>query len=499
MLNAASDSLEIGDPWHGLVHFLEHALELQVEDRALKELLLSTSEAHARIERARSKIEPVAAAVLERAQQAGVVRADIEVSDLLLLQHAIGEVADYTREAAPEVWRRTLTIALDGLRPDRRRPSPMPSPALDDEQIVCSMRDWGSRRRRWGGPRPRPRRRALLRASPCLAPDPRALGIDQRLACEDARHPHPEDVDLDGGLELDLGGEVGIGDRTLHRVAVAAAGHASDHLAVHPQRLVAQRDRAGIPGHKEAQALSGPLRTLLRANAERGRADERALLLHAEAEAGLIGGLVGGDVCRPYAVALLQPQRVDRAVAARREPVLAPGLPQGPPQPRPVLRRAVELPTELAHEGHAQGAHGHVPYGQLPHAHVGELQRVVGQRGEDLAGARAPQREARPAGRHVGAADAAVAGGVAADPAEVVVAERRPGHDREELLLHARDREVELDSAAAVEHLRVGDRADLARHAVVAEPFQEGARAGPGDLELGERGLVEQARALARG
>jgi AcrR family transcriptional regulator len=148
MLNAASDSLEIGDPWHGLVHFLEHALELQVEDRALKELLLSTSEAHARIERARSKIEPVAAAVLERAQQAGVVRADIEVSDLLLLQHAIGEVADYTREAAPEVWRRTLTIALDGLRPDRRRPSPMPSPALDDEQIVCSMRDWGSRRRR---------------------------------------------------------------------------------------------------------------------------------------------------------------------------------------------------------------------------------------------------------------------------------------------------------------------------------------------------------------
>jgi hypothetical protein len=31
---------------------------------------------------------------------------------------------------------------------DPRRPSPMPVPALDDEQVVCSMRDWGLRRRR---------------------------------------------------------------------------------------------------------------------------------------------------------------------------------------------------------------------------------------------------------------------------------------------------------------------------------------------------------------
>ncbi len=148
MLTAASESLEMRDPWSGFVHFLERALEMQADDKALKELLLSTSEAHARIERARGQIQPVVAAVLERAQQAGVVRDDVVVADLLLLQHGIGEVADYTREAAPEVWRRTLTIALDGLRPDRRRPSPMPVPPLDDEQIVCSMREWGSRRKR---------------------------------------------------------------------------------------------------------------------------------------------------------------------------------------------------------------------------------------------------------------------------------------------------------------------------------------------------------------
>jgi AcrR family transcriptional regulator len=148
ILNAASESLEMKDPWQAVSRFLERALELQVEDRALKELLLSTSEAHARIDRARERIEPVVVSLLERAQRAGVLRADLVVSDLMLLQHAIGEVADYSRDAAPEVWRRTLVIALDGMRPDRRRTTPMPVPALDDEQISCSMRDWGSRRRR---------------------------------------------------------------------------------------------------------------------------------------------------------------------------------------------------------------------------------------------------------------------------------------------------------------------------------------------------------------
>jgi AcrR family transcriptional regulator len=148
ILNAASESLEIKDPWLAVAGFLQRTLELQVEDRALKELLLSTTESHARIEDARRRIQPVIATLLERAQQAGVLREDLAVSDLVLLQHAIGEVADYSREAAPEVWRRMLVIALDGLRPDRRRATPMPVPPLDDEQISCSMRDWGARRRR---------------------------------------------------------------------------------------------------------------------------------------------------------------------------------------------------------------------------------------------------------------------------------------------------------------------------------------------------------------
>ncbi len=148
ILATATASLEIADPWEGLAHFIERSLELQVADRALKELLLSTTTAHARIEQGRLQIQPVVEDVLHRARQAGVVRDDLAISDVMLLQHAIGEVADYTHDVAPEAWRRVLYIALDGLRPDRRRPSPMPVPPLDDEQVACSMREWGERRRR---------------------------------------------------------------------------------------------------------------------------------------------------------------------------------------------------------------------------------------------------------------------------------------------------------------------------------------------------------------
>jgi AcrR family transcriptional regulator len=144
----ATEATEIDDPWRGLAHFLERALELQAQDRALKELLLSTSDGHARVERGRAVVQPLVLGLLQRAQEAGVVRDDVAVSDLILIQHAAGEVAAYTREVSPEVWRRILVVALDGLRPDRRRPSPMPVPALDDEQVFCSMRSWGEQRRR---------------------------------------------------------------------------------------------------------------------------------------------------------------------------------------------------------------------------------------------------------------------------------------------------------------------------------------------------------------
>src|ERR1700694_5539553 len=76
IIAAATDSLEVTDPWEALMTFIERSMELQVKDRGLKELLLGTSTAHARIEQGRQQIRPLVETILSRAQDAGVVRDD---------------------------------------------------------------------------------------------------------------------------------------------------------------------------------------------------------------------------------------------------------------------------------------------------------------------------------------------------------------------------------------------------------------------------------------
>ena len=315
-----------------------------------------------------------------------------------------------------------------------------------------------------------------------------------------ALDPGAEDLDVHrrAGLGV-LGRQVGVGDRTADRVAVAARRDAPRHLAGHPDRLVAERHRARVLEHQAAEQRARPALLGLH---QRLAAQEAAVLveLHAEADAALVGGLVRGHVGAPHAVALLEAQRVDRPVAARRDAVRLARLPQRPPQRGPVLGRAVELVSQLPDVGHPQRPHGHVADGDLAQRHVGEVvvAEALGRQGlEDVARPRPPDAEAGRLGGHVANLHRAVVGHVPADPLTVVVAEGGAGDDREALLGQPRDGEVALDPAARVEHLRVGDAPALAGHAVVAQALQQRCGARAGDLQLGEGALVEQGGALA--
>ena len=119
--------------------------------------------------------------------------------------------------------------------------------------------------------------------------------------------------------------------------------------------------------------------------------------------------------------------------------------------------------------------------------------------GARISRARGPQTPKHAQRRgDVGDLDRAVVREVAADPLAVVVAERRAGHDREALLREAGDGEVALDPTAAVEHLRVGDLADVR----VRPGCRRGARRtrpspGPEISSFANDDLVEDRRALA--
>jgi AcrR family transcriptional regulator len=135
------------DPWDALVGFLMRTQELQSQDRGLKELVLGGARGAERALAARSLIAPLAGQVLQRAKDAGVVRSDVELTDLPLIQLAVGTIAESSRDIAPDVWRRMMTLVIDGLRAERAR-SELEPPALDQDQANDVMACFGASRRR---------------------------------------------------------------------------------------------------------------------------------------------------------------------------------------------------------------------------------------------------------------------------------------------------------------------------------------------------------------
>ena len=223
--------------------------------------------------------------------------------------------------------------------------------------------------------------------------------IVERALHDLGRYPLPEDLDLGARAGHGVrGGHVRERDAAPHATAVAARGDATAQLAVDAHRLGAQADRARIVEHEAGEALGRAAGGAL--GAQRLLADERRVLVepHGEADARRLRRRLGREVAAPGAIALLEPHRLDRAVAAAAQAVRRAGRREQVVEPEAVLRRRVELPAELAHVGHARGEQRHVADGDLPRAHVRErLVREVGlrERLQDVARARAPEAVAR--------------------------------------------------------------------------------------------------------
>src|SRR3954451_19470480 len=114
-------------------------------------------------------------------------------------------------------------------------------------------------------------------------------------------------------------------------------------------------------------------------------APEKLLLpAHRKADAGLVGRVVGSDVCSPHAISLLDSQRVDRAISPGHQTVWLPGLPEGRPQDRAVLDGAVQLVPELTHICDAKRAGRNIGDRDLTRGHVWKRlvrERLRGERG----------------------------------------------------------------------------------------------------------------------
>ena len=146
IVGLADEALAIQDPWLGLTTFLERLVALQATDRGLKEALLGTTEGRERVAHVREQMRPRVTELVRRAQEAGELRDDLSASDLALMQLMVGTIADVTPPAQPELWRRFLTLLLDGMRADRMC-TPLPEPALDITELDECMCRWRPARR----------------------------------------------------------------------------------------------------------------------------------------------------------------------------------------------------------------------------------------------------------------------------------------------------------------------------------------------------------------
>ena len=139
VIAVAHEALEDPDAWHGLVTFLERSLHMQFGDRGFTQMLNSPQLGRARVDETRDRIAPLMTALVERAQRQGVVRADLDQTDLFFIQMALSAVTDVTRTLAPDLYLRYLTLFLDGIRTDGKPQTTLRTQALTASQVHTLM------------------------------------------------------------------------------------------------------------------------------------------------------------------------------------------------------------------------------------------------------------------------------------------------------------------------------------------------------------------------
>lgn len=99
--------------WEGLVWFLERAVERQVADRGLKEVMVRAISPDDHRAFGRECLTPLLDELVDRAQADGVLRQDVTATDLGM--HLL-VLSSMSTPAVPELWRRYLALFVDGLR-----------------------------------------------------------------------------------------------------------------------------------------------------------------------------------------------------------------------------------------------------------------------------------------------------------------------------------------------------------------------------------------------
>ncbi|WP_330252613.1 TetR/AcrR family transcriptional regulator [Nocardia sp. NBC_00565] len=149
------------DPWAGIAGFLEKSVMTLAPDRGLRELLSGsysetlgwsrprTPHRLAKlVEDSHNRTGEHLERLVQRARDAGLVRADLVAGDLLLLSMTVQTSVEFGGPSHPRLYRRMIGFLMDSLQPARAAPTPLPEPGLTNQQIAALERQ---RRERMSG------------------------------------------------------------------------------------------------------------------------------------------------------------------------------------------------------------------------------------------------------------------------------------------------------------------------------------------------------------
>jgi AcrR family transcriptional regulator len=126
----ALEALADDDPWRSFERFIREAAQIQTEDRALSEVLVSRPDTMSRAAQSVGMLD-LTDQVLKRAQKAGVVRKDADARDIPMIMCAL---AGTVRNPHADTDR-YIGIVLDGLRAPGGKQSRLPPTVRADELL----------------------------------------------------------------------------------------------------------------------------------------------------------------------------------------------------------------------------------------------------------------------------------------------------------------------------------------------------------------------------
>ena len=126
---------------------MERMAEIMAGDLGLRQMLMFATYGRDLVAVARQRNEPLIARLVQRAQAAGQLRADIQQTDIPFIVFMLTDAAHLAYAANPDIWRRYLTLVLDGMQPGRADVTPLPVPAMRPDEMEKSMRQAAPRHR----------------------------------------------------------------------------------------------------------------------------------------------------------------------------------------------------------------------------------------------------------------------------------------------------------------------------------------------------------------